>query len=395
VCSAAYPEDALRQQAIQSLHDEIHSTEAQDPNSPDLIKPLTSLGLLYEEGGEPALALAALDEAVHVVRFNFGLYSLEQAPLIRQLITSAEALGDHSSAWELEKGILRLARRYPDDPRTAQILRDTGDRRMDMLAKYNAGEAPPEVIYGCYYAGPHASHNPHGPVPLRECTSGSAGAVRAGLALEAEAYYAHAINILRNESYSSGELPRLVRDVVRISYEYGDPLVGRKSLVYLLTYQEMNSAPWGDRIDTLVQIADWDLLHARSLDGMDAALAEYAHAYELLQRAGVGQESIRELFAPETPVPLPVSGTNPLVAEAPGEDSGHVDAAFDIDKYGRSGRVRILEANPEVTRAAEKHIEYVILQGRFRPRLVDGRIADRERVVVRYRLDDQFVSLER
>jgi hypothetical protein len=259
---------------------------------------------------------------------------------------------------------------------------------MEMLAKYDAGEAPPEVIYGCYYAGPHAGHDIRGPIPQRECMSGSAGAVRAGFALEAEGYYAHAINILRNESYSSGELPRLVKDVVAISYEYGDPSIGRKSLDYLLEYQQTNSAPWRDRIDTLMQIADWDLLHARSLDGKDAALAEYAQAYDLLQRAGVGQESIREMFAPATPVPLPVSGANPLVGEEQGDDSGHVDAAFDIDKYGKSGRVRILEATPALTRAAEKHVEYVILQSRFRPRVVDGRIADRERVVVRYRLDD-------
>ena len=162
-CSAAYPQDDSRQQAIQSLQDEIRSVA--EPNSPDLIKPLTALGLLYREGGDPALALASLSEAVHVVRFNFGLYSLEQAPLIRQLITSAEALGDRWSAWEIEADLLRLAARNPDDPRTAQILRDTGDRRMNMLAEYNAGESPPEVIYGCYYAGPHASPKNSGPAP--------------------------------------------------------------------------------------------------------------------------------------------------------------------------------------------------------------------------------------
>ena len=45
-----------RQQAIQALMDEIRSVEAQDPNSSDLISPLKALGLMYREGGEPALA---------------------------------------------------------------------------------------------------------------------------------------------------------------------------------------------------------------------------------------------------------------------------------------------------------------------------------------------------
>ena len=61
-CSAAYPQDDSRQQAIQSLQDQIRSVEAQEPNSPDLIKPLTALGLLYREGGDPALALASSSE---------------------------------------------------------------------------------------------------------------------------------------------------------------------------------------------------------------------------------------------------------------------------------------------------------------------------------------------
>ena len=391
LCSAAYPQDDSRQQAIQSLQDQIRSVEAQEPNSPDLIKPLTALGLLYREGGDPALALASLSEAVHVVRFNFGLYSLEQAPLIRQLITSAEALGDRWSAWEIEADLLRLAARNPDDPRTAQILHDTGDRRMNMLAKYNAGESPPEVIYGCYYAGPHASRNTLGPLPARECTSGSAGAVRAGFAFEAQAYYAHAIGILlRSESYSNGELPRLLKDVLALSYEYGNPAFGRKSLNYLLAYQTSIAAPWSDRVDTLVQIADWDLLHARSLDAKDAALAEYAQAYELLQREGVEQQSIHEMFAPDTPVVLPAFVPNPFVAEPQHEvsGSGHIDAAFEVDRYGKSRRVRILETTPDATRAAAKHVENVILESRYRPRLADGHVADGERVVVRYQLND-------
>lgn len=395
VCSTALSEDASPQQAIQSLQDEIHFTETQDPNSADLIGPLAALGLLYQESGKPVLAMAALGQAVHVVRFNYGLYSLEQAPLVRQSIVSAEAAGDHQTAWDLEKGLVRLALRHADDPRTATIFRDTADRRMDILAKYKAGELPPEVTLGCYYAGPHPIVD-LAPVPDRNCTSGSAGAVRLGLAMEARHYYSRAVDILlRTHSYSSEDLPPLFMDLVAISYDYGDPSIGRKSLNYLLAYQASNSAPWRDRVDTLVQIADWDLLHAVGLDELNAALAEYAQAYALLERKGGDPESIRALFAPETPVALPVSGPHRLLADAQREDSGYVDAAFDVDKYGRSRRVRIVETTPDATRAAAKHVENVILRSRFRPRLVDGRVADHERVVVRYPVADQLDLVEK
>lgn len=387
-CSAAFPQDDSRQQTIQALNDEIRSAAAEDPNSSDLISPLTALGLLYSEGGDPALAIGALQQAVHIVRYNYGLYSLDQAPLIRQSIASAEALGDRWSAWELEKGLLRLASRNPDDPRTAEILRDTADRRMEILAKYMAGEFPPELIFGCYYAGPHAPSLDFKEVTERGCTSGSAYAARAALATEAGNYYAGSINILLKNRSSSGDLPRLLRDFVAINYVYGEPSTGRKSLTYLLAYQTANSAPLRDQIDTRLQIADWDLIHAMGLNEMDAALAEYARAYDLLQGAGVGQESTREMFAPDTPIALPVFFPSPLVAEGQRESAAYIDVAIELDKYGRTRRVQILGNTPEATRAVAKHAENVIYQSRFRPRLVDGRVADRERVVVRYGLDD-------
>jgi hypothetical protein len=384
----ASAQETAPQQIVASLHDELRSAEADHgPNSAEMIRPLSALGIIYREQGEPALAFGALEQAVRLVRFNYGLYSLEQAPLIRQQIATAESLGDHLSAWTLERGLLRLARRHPEDLRTAQILSDTADRRMEMLAKYDAGDFPPEVIYGCYYSGPHAMQDTT--VAARECMSGSAGAVRQAFAMEAQHYYEHAVDvILRSQSYSSDELPRLLRQIVAISYGYGTPSVGRLSLNYLLAYQASNAAPWRERIDTLVQIADWDLLHAVGRIEEDRALAEYASAYALLQQKGVEEESIRELFAPDTPVALPVFMSNPLVADDKGEASGHIDAAFDLDKYGRSRRVRILDAPEDASRATEKHVEHLILERRFRPRLVDGRVADTERLVVRYTLND-------
>ncbi|HUO66640.1 MAG TPA: hypothetical protein VMV37_03840 [Gammaproteobacteria bacterium] len=383
----AFAQETSSQQILEGLNDAVRAAEVEGgPNSRDMIQPLSALGVVYREQGEPALAFGALEQALHLVRFNYGLFSLEQAPLIRQQIATAESLGDHLTAWKLERGLLKLGRRHPDDLRTAQILSDTADRRMEMLAKYDAGQSQPEVVYGCYYSGPHVIKDTI--APARECMSGSAGAVRLAFATEARYYYEHAVDImLRNKSYSS-ELPRLLKALVVIGYQYDDPESGRRSLNYLLAYQASNSAPWRDRIDTLVQIADWDLLHAVGLDEENRALAEYADAYELLRRKGVEEPSIRELFAPDTPVALPVFMPNPLAADDKDEVSGHIDAAFEVDKYGRSHRVQILDATDEATRAAERHVQHLILERRFRPRLIDGRVADRDRVVIRYSLSD-------
>ena len=107
-----------------------------------MIALFTELGLRYQDRNEPAHAAAATKRALEILRVNEGLYTLDQAPLIRQLIRNSLALGDHDAAWELEQGLLRLAERDPNDLRTARILSDVGDRRM----RSSSATTPPNFL---------------------------------------------------------------------------------------------------------------------------------------------------------------------------------------------------------------------------------------------------------
>ena len=386
VCTPARPRDDAKQNTLGRLQDEVRTVEEQDgPNSAELVGPLTELGLLYQESGDPKRATVALNEAIAAVRVHYGLYSLEQVPLIRGLIASADSLGDADTAWDLEQNLLRLAARHPDDMETARILRDTADRRLQVLARYDAGEIPREVIIGCYYAG--ASPAPDFGIAGRNCAAGSREAVRRALAMEARGYYVRAVDIiLRNRSFASDDLPPLLIDLAKNSYEYGGERLGRRSLTYLLAYQSSNEAPVLSRAETLVQIADWDLLHAVGLAEEDAALAEYAKAYELMEQKGMAGDEVREIFTPDAPVVLPAFMPSPLSSEGDRESSGYVDVAFVIDKYGRSRHVRVVETTEGTDREAAKRVEHLVMRSRFRPRLVDSRTADEGRIVVRYPL---------
>jgi hypothetical protein len=298
------------------------------------------------------------------------------------LIANADAVGDSASAWDLEKGLLKLAARHPYELETARILRETADRRMDVLARFDAGELPREVIFGCYYhGGPHPAFGQSS----ENCTAGSREMARQSLAMEARTYYVHAVDImLRNKSYASDELPRLLMDLAKNSYQYGGQTLGRASLTYLLAYQASNEAPLRSRAETLVQIADWDLLHAVGLEQEDAALAEYAHAYDLMMQKGISDDAVREIFAPDAPVVLPAFMPSPLEGE--GAPSGYVDVAFAIDKYGRGKHVKLVGATEGTEREAAKRVEHLVMRSRFRPRLIDSRTADEGRLVVRYPL---------
>jgi tetratricopeptide (TPR) repeat protein len=384
--------DELRR-LVEAQQHEIQAIEQQDgPNSAVLIEPLTALGAIYQEGGLYFEAIATLQRALGIVRIHDGLHSLEQAPLLRRLIDNAKAVGDAESAWNFEQESLQLVERHPDDPRTARILREAGDTRVDILSRYNAGEFPLEIILGCYYEPAETSFEARlteARRSRRDCLSGSRRHVRRRLIAEARNFYARSADvILRNERYSNDELPALLMELLYSSYQYENAPLGKKSLNHLLAYQVENSEPLLDQLDTLVQIADWDLITAPNRKGAQLALDGYAEAYELLVESGLPQPSIDRIFWPETPVVLPAFLDNPLASEGPQGASGHIDVAFEITEDGRSRRVEVLDTTQNSSRAAERRLVELILHSRFRPRSRDGQFAAASRVVVRYYLKE-------
>jgi hypothetical protein len=154
-------------------------------------------------------------------------------------------------------------------------------------------------------------------------------------------------------------------------------------------YQNEHGAPWPARIETLVQMADWDLMYAFGRDQKDMALSEYAQAYDLCKQQGLPQETIDRMLSPRIPIPLPVFVRSPLVTNETGS-AGHLDVGFEVDKYGESGRVRTRSLAGSATPAVEKSVEQVIEHTRFRPRLVDSKLAGTGPIVVRYYVNSDF-----
>jgi hypothetical protein len=373
--STTLSQPAAQHEKIEDLLQAIADIESRDgTNSEQLIDPLTTLGRLYQDGGKPFQSTAAIQRALEVTHVNEGLYTLEQAPLLRLQIGNAEAIDDPRSAWDIEQRLLGVASRHPDDVRTARILRETADRRIEVLDRYIAGQLPPEIQLGCYYGG-------------GSCNAGEKDDAKRHLLFEAQTLYSQAINVLlRSGHYPGDELQSLLENLVRNSYHYGSTRLGRHSLVFLLDWQNNNARAWSDKIETLVEIADWDLFHSKSGNEDEKALNEYRHAYDLLAEQGA-QELLDEIFSPETPIVLPTFAPNPLVFDREQAGDRYVDVAFEIDENGKSRHIRILRTAADPGRAAEKQLVQLIASSHFRPRLVDGRLAGVAPVVVRYYFD--------
>ena len=183
------------------IAEEMLAAQAKEgPRSPALIQLFTELGVLYETEGRYQLATAALEQARQLVRANYGLYTLDQVPLLEQAMANQQALGNFAMARAIEEELLDLAERNPNDVRAAAIHRDAGRRRQDVLRRFLAGEAPDEVYPE---AGVYSFFRND---MVRE------------LVADSQIQYADAAAVLlRSGLYSSDELRDLETEIVRTS----------------------------------------------------------------------------------------------------------------------------------------------------------------------------------
>jgi tetratricopeptide (TPR) repeat protein len=415
--------------------------------TPELIGPLHVLGMLYQETQQHVLAIAALEEARYVTRVNLGLSSVDEALLLKQQIRSEDELGRKQRAWDLELDMLTIARKHLDDIRTVAIFRGLADDRSEVLGQVREGKYPQELYLGCYYSGTRPRYDdPRDELRPAEaddrCHFGKRDAVRLKLREEILMYYADAIEaILINGDYASQDLRALERQALRVGFSapylvnpsignatLGEtlfvgvenrcsnvildellalPLLGscleavvRKdghvianvgswvSLVRLIAYETRSGASEADRANALVELADWHLLSApadrRHLESStDMALEIYQRAYRQLQRDA---DTRMSMFSPELPVTLPAYEPNPFTSNTTGASSRYIDVAFDITRHGIGERVEIRDTSSGATRAEERDLIRLIESTSFRPRVVDGALADSSRVAFRYDL---------
>jgi hypothetical protein len=381
------PESPSKGDRQDQLTAKIAETEARyGPYSPQLIEAWTDIAQYYRGEGIHAREAAAISQAAQISRATYGLYSLEQVPLLQQLLRSHEELGDAAGVWDLERELMELAEKHPHDSRTASIWSGIADRRMAVLARYVAGEKPPELVLGCFYRYP-------------SCTSGSRGTAIVGMFEDAQSKYENAVRELVRESPSQqhiDELRAVDTKIVASSYRYREHIggypAGARALQRLYAYDQISGEPAAAKAAALVRIADWNILFAANTDKTGwsptderptKALAAYEQAYAFLQQDGATRAQFDELFAPPVPIVVPEFAPNPLVEQAEEGSTGFVDVAFDISKYGRSSDIRVLDTTSNASRAAKNRLARLIAASRFRPQVTNGHF-DTAHVMVRY-----------
>ncbi|HEX6992744.1 MAG TPA: hypothetical protein VF339_01215, partial [Gammaproteobacteria bacterium] len=231
------------------------------PYSAALIDELNALAFLYREIGENDLAVQSLEQALQIVRANSGLFSLDQVPLIEQLLDAELARGNGAAVQGLEGRLIELAYRHPTDLRSADILRSAGDRQLEVFGLYLDGALPPEVTISVDFAGMGTRRPP---------PRGRSSVFRA------QRYYLDAIGVLlRSGPIGHDALRELETKLLHTYYlelTEADPdrlridllaKLGKQAHERLISYATWNGT-LEDRARALVGLADWELLFSRN-----------------------------------------------------------------------------------------------------------------------------------
>jgi tetratricopeptide (TPR) repeat protein len=374
--------------------------------APGLVEPLQSLGLLFVAQGQHAEAAAMFARARQVLRVNEGFETAHELELIMLQKRAEAASGNFATAWELDQALVVQAGAKRGALETYRVYSDLAATRLDLLARYNRGAHPPEIVMGCYYSRERYAQMlsvrsalvSAAPAAVGDCAAGERGTVQSLLLLEARYYQVLALEaLLQNARYASDEFLDMVAAVLRTSGRIqrsvrigGDPFLAY-TLRRILSYEPQNPDEIRRRALILVLLADMNVervnWYGRAGSDFDTIAEQYEQAYQELLNEGMDAGMIEGLFTPGLPVVLPSYDANPLAPRVEDTASArYIDVAFAITRRGKASDIEIAASSDSVTRAERRNFERLLQDLQFRPRLLEGKVAASAPVTLRYYL---------
>ena len=265
----------------------------------DLVEELASLGRLQQQQGNHGGAIQTLDRAIHVNRINSGLYTLEQIPVVEQLISSHMALGDWEEADTYNNYLFHVQQKAYglNDPRLIPVL--------DRLATWNIQAF--KIGYGNLLG-----------IKLRQSQIMFNAAARM-VSLHFGKADKRFINYQRNiatSAYLVAKNPDLMAEIGNPEYRSMQQMLaeklngqrqvqppgfqtGERALIEIaMFYQEQGHDSYG-LAEAITHLADWYLMFGQR----QGALKNYKLAWDMLQELEDSEELTQQLFGKVTPLP--------------------------------------------------------------------------------------------
>jgi tetratricopeptide (TPR) repeat protein len=371
---------------IQAAAGAIESERARNgENSIGLVPLFESLARIYLEIGGYRDAIAALEQAQQIIRRHQGLYALDQAELIEQIIETEMSLSPSAQSIERESYLRELVRRNPTDPRNVEILTKMAGRQMDVVRHAIVNGVPPEFTLNVgigFAPGPSSiSARSLAASMLRRSRSNYRAAIRASIA-HGEAEISQLLEI--EDSIIDSYYFELVNPQLRGGRIYWGTAGLYSGGINALHARLKNVSQYSRSPEAisraLIEMADWHLMFRAFGRAMDV----YALALANLREQGVAEERVAAMFSPEAPVPLPADPSVANVYEALSDVRGYFDVEVEINRFGGVRDVRVTGRSGSATDDIERRFRTFVAQSRFRPRYVDGEWLSSDRFPLRY-----------
>lgn len=376
---------------IQAAVAAIDSEKAENGEySPSLIPLYRTLAGIYLEIDGYGDAIDVLEQAQQVVRRHEGLYSLDQAALIEEMIDIDLAVTPNEESLERENVLRDLVERNPGDPRNAGILTRMAGRQQDVADYVLIHGAAPELTLNVSMNG----LNP------RRSSPPTARSIAGSMLRQARASYGYAMRAALFDGQAElSQLFELEDSIIDTYYfELMNPQLrrgwgpsrgqGAGSLYVGATHtleaklsniRRFSGSPEAVT-RALIEIADWDLMFSR----FGHAMQGYQDALDYLREESGDDKRVAAVFSPEAPVPLPALAANANVFDDQSNVRGYFDVEIEINRFGGVRDIVVTGRSENATDAIERRLRRFVFLSRFRPRYVNGEWRRTDRFALRY-----------
>ena len=395
------PQKADRAQldkAVTEQLDMIHAEEqANGMYSKDLASELLSLAVLYQQRGDHILAIPVLERARQIIRYNEGLYSLDQVPVVERALASRDALHDGSVVDQTEDQLLEIARKNPDDARVADIYYELANRHVGTVERFLTDPSQQELTVTLNVDG----LAPHRETPEETALTTLDGA-RDSYALAIRSVVRHRspdgpslndveVGLVRSYYIEAQNVSKLSPLAAQTSSRLGKPRYqegirtamherGVESYWRRMRFSVKAERPDGEIAAEQLELGDWHLL----FDQDELAFATYRNARILLERSGATPDELQKFFSPTSPTVLPTFAGGFVGTDQAAAYRGYIDVAITLNGVGRSKQFDVTGKSPQTPDEIVHRLKRYVTESRFRPRFEGDGWAPEDHVSLRY-----------
>jgi hypothetical protein len=388
--------------SYQNAIDEIETIEG--PFSTQLPQQRMGLAAALQANGEHEAAFSQLEMANHVTRVNHGLFSIEQIPILEQMIENLLQQGNFIAADEKHNYLMFLQHKNHDQfsPGLLPALNKFGEWN---LFAFNTGPGaianlPKEMkVDDLTFRIQRLMNAQHAYSTIIDIVTRNFGMSDPRL-MEAEmrlvlTNYLFATSFIgnvesamfnspnANNAYYNNQRP--MHPVSHMGYRYGREALERRRSYLLAT---SGSDPF-ELARVSLDIADWMLFFNKQ---RTQALSFYENTHAELS-SELPPASLKELFDPEYPVVLP-SFLYPAYSRKalgipenqPIDYQGYIDLSFELTRQGRPASIQVLGKEGGNVEVVQDRLIRSLRRSQFRPRMDNftGKIRAKDKVYARY-----------